>query len=250
LRHLFTTERTFDAIAQGELRALGLGRKVIVEAVSEKAISLVNLMTGRRPLQACRVLPEPLGWDFLCSAFQFLLSTPSQLPTGDCSHLAALRHGAASPLLIGVCNHTIKLCRATAHRLGPFSGTSSGSTGGISVGISQYGLALANDRSAALDECRSPIVPVTDSFSSAPTCSWDALMVFRIFRANQIPAPRKAIWLRRFPSAYQLLAIQAVNSFMASPLDWDRGNLQLRCGGRNWQEVQETGKCFSCPGSP
>jgi hypothetical protein len=48
------------------------------------------------------------------------------------------------------------------------------------------------DRSGtALDECRSEIAPVTDSFNSAPTCSWDALIVLRIFRANQIPAARK-----------------------------------------------------------
>jgi hypothetical protein len=40
--HLFTTERTFDAIAQGELRALGLGRKVIVESRIEKAIALLT----------------------------------------------------------------------------------------------------------------------------------------------------------------------------------------------------------------
>jgi hypothetical protein len=74
------------------------------------------------------------------------------------------------------------------------------------------------DRSAtAGDECRSEIAPVTDSFNSAPTCSWDAHIVFRIFRANQIPTARKATCTRRFPSAYQLLCIQAVNSFMASP---------------------------------
>jgi hypothetical protein len=142
------------------------------------------------------------------------------------------------------------LCRATAHRLGPLSGSCRGPTGGISAGVSQYGLALANDRSAtALAECRSPIAPVTDSLSSAPTCSCDALIVFRIFRANQTPAPRKANWLRRFPSAYQLLCIQAVNSFMASPLDWDSFNLQLCSGTGNWHEVQETGRWFSCPGS-
>jgi AcrR family transcriptional regulator len=40
--HLFTTERTFDAIAQGELRDLGLGRKVIIEAMIEKVIALLT----------------------------------------------------------------------------------------------------------------------------------------------------------------------------------------------------------------
>jgi hypothetical protein len=185
-----------------------------------------------------------------CGAPELAIPAPrsGQLPAGDCNHLTALRQGAASPLLMGACSHTTRLCRATAHRLGPLSGSCSGPTGGISVGVSQYGLALANDRSEpALDECRSLIPPVTESLSNAPTCSWDALIVFRISRTNQTPAPRKANWLRRFPSAYQLLCIQAVNSFMASPLDWDSLNLQLRTGGGNWHEVQEMGRRFSCP---
>jgi hypothetical protein len=37
--HLFTTERTFDAIAQGELRDLGLDQKVVLEAIVEKLAS-------------------------------------------------------------------------------------------------------------------------------------------------------------------------------------------------------------------
>ncbi len=110
------------------------------------------------------------------------------------------------------------LCRATAHRLGPLSESFGSPAEGTSSCVSQYGLALANGRSAAaLDDCRSEIAPVTDSFSSAPTCSWDALIVFRILRANQIPAARKTNSLRRFPRAYQLLCTQVVNSFMASP---------------------------------
>ena len=40
--HLFTTERTFDAIAQGELGDLGLSRKVIIEAMIEKVISVLT----------------------------------------------------------------------------------------------------------------------------------------------------------------------------------------------------------------
>jgi len=39
--HLFTTERVFDAIAQGELRALGLDRGIVVEAMVEKVRSLL-----------------------------------------------------------------------------------------------------------------------------------------------------------------------------------------------------------------
>jgi len=37
--HLFTTERTFDAIAQGELRDLGLDQKAVLEAMVEKVAS-------------------------------------------------------------------------------------------------------------------------------------------------------------------------------------------------------------------
>lgn len=37
--HLFTTERTFDAIAQGELRDLGLNQEVVLEAMVDKLAS-------------------------------------------------------------------------------------------------------------------------------------------------------------------------------------------------------------------
>ena len=37
--HLFTTERTFDAIARGELRDLGLDQKVVLEAMVERVAS-------------------------------------------------------------------------------------------------------------------------------------------------------------------------------------------------------------------
>lgn len=36
--HLFAMERTFDAIAQGELSDLGLDRKVVIEALVQKVI--------------------------------------------------------------------------------------------------------------------------------------------------------------------------------------------------------------------
>ena len=39
--HLFTTERVFDAIAQGELRALGLNRGFVVKAMVEKVRALL-----------------------------------------------------------------------------------------------------------------------------------------------------------------------------------------------------------------
>jgi hypothetical protein len=37
--HLFTTERTFDAIAQGELRDLGLDQRVVLQAMVQKVAS-------------------------------------------------------------------------------------------------------------------------------------------------------------------------------------------------------------------
>jgi AcrR family transcriptional regulator len=40
--HLFTTERTFDAIAQGELRDLGLDRQVVIESMVQKVISVLS----------------------------------------------------------------------------------------------------------------------------------------------------------------------------------------------------------------
>lgn len=40
--HLFTTERTYDAIGQGELQALGLDREIVVEAMVEKVLALLS----------------------------------------------------------------------------------------------------------------------------------------------------------------------------------------------------------------
>ncbi len=39
---LFTTERTFDAIGQGEIQALGLDQDVVVEAMVEKVLALLS----------------------------------------------------------------------------------------------------------------------------------------------------------------------------------------------------------------
>ena len=40
--HLFTTERTFDAIAQGELRDLGLNREAVIEAMIKKVTAALG----------------------------------------------------------------------------------------------------------------------------------------------------------------------------------------------------------------
>jgi AcrR family transcriptional regulator len=40
--HLFATERTFDAIAQGELRDLGLDRQMVIESMMQKVISVLS----------------------------------------------------------------------------------------------------------------------------------------------------------------------------------------------------------------
>jgi AcrR family transcriptional regulator len=40
--YLYTTERTFDAIAQGELRALGLNRDLVIDAMVESTIAALG----------------------------------------------------------------------------------------------------------------------------------------------------------------------------------------------------------------
>ena len=40
--YLYTTERTFDAIAQGELRALGLNRDLVIDAMVESTIEVLG----------------------------------------------------------------------------------------------------------------------------------------------------------------------------------------------------------------
>ena len=40
--HLFVTERVFDAIGQGEIQALGLDRKVVVESMVERVLALLR----------------------------------------------------------------------------------------------------------------------------------------------------------------------------------------------------------------
>jgi AcrR family transcriptional regulator len=39
--HLFTSERTYDAFAQGELRELQLDRKIVIEAMVQKVLSML-----------------------------------------------------------------------------------------------------------------------------------------------------------------------------------------------------------------
>ena len=39
--YLFTSERTFDAFAQDELRELGLDRKMVIEAMVQKVLSML-----------------------------------------------------------------------------------------------------------------------------------------------------------------------------------------------------------------
>jgi len=42
LIHLYTTERTYDAIAQGDISALGLKRKFFIEAMVQNVIAVLN----------------------------------------------------------------------------------------------------------------------------------------------------------------------------------------------------------------
>lgn len=116
---------------------------------------------------------------------------PDQFPAGAWSHVITRRKGECCALLIGVCSQWSTLRPASPKRPGPLSVCSGGAGGTISDGTSQYGLASARDRLApATDESRSPATPVIESFRSAPNCSWEALIPFRILRANQTPAIR------------------------------------------------------------
>jgi AcrR family transcriptional regulator len=45
--HLYTTERTFDALAQGELRELDLDRKIVIEAMTQKVLSMLVSKTNQ-----------------------------------------------------------------------------------------------------------------------------------------------------------------------------------------------------------
>jgi hypothetical protein len=42
LVYLWTTERTFDAIAQGEVRDLGLDRTLVIEAMVERTLEALG----------------------------------------------------------------------------------------------------------------------------------------------------------------------------------------------------------------
>jgi AcrR family transcriptional regulator len=48
--HLFTTERTYDAIAQGELRALGLSRRAILHAMVHQVTALLRCPIHRQAM--------------------------------------------------------------------------------------------------------------------------------------------------------------------------------------------------------
>ena len=130
----------------------------------------------------------------------------------------ARRQRTTSPLLIGAFNQRTSRRHATANRPGPLCAGSGRLAVCVSEGVAQYGLASARERSAlALEECRSAAAAVIDSFSSAPTWSWNALIVLRILRANQKPEAKKASSNTRFPSSYQLICIQELNSLMFPP---------------------------------
>src|SRR5882672_9625856 len=91
---------------------------------------------------------------------------------------------------------------------------------------------------------RSATGPLIESLSRAPNCSWEARMVRRILRANQMPAAKKANWARRLPSAYQLLWIQ-VYSFMGAP--WTGAGLIYNSAGpveTGWKSRKRTGDSF------
>ena len=76
-----------------------------------------------------------------------------------------------------------------------------------------------------------------ESLSRAPICSWNTLRVLRKLRANQRPATKKTSCTSRLPSAYQLISVQELDSFMFSRLGRDQSKLASGKEARNWQQV-------------
>jgi AcrR family transcriptional regulator len=46
--HLFTTERTYDAIGQGEIQALGLDREVVIDSMVANVLAMISGQSQRR----------------------------------------------------------------------------------------------------------------------------------------------------------------------------------------------------------
>jgi AcrR family transcriptional regulator len=46
--HLFTTERTYDAIGQGEIQALGLDREVVIDSMVANVLAMISGLSQRR----------------------------------------------------------------------------------------------------------------------------------------------------------------------------------------------------------
>lgn len=132
-----------------------------------------------------------------------------------------------------------------------FSGLSAVLAGCVSDGVNQYGLvspklflALALAPGWDASRSRGASGGVIVSLSSAPICSWNERKVFRILRANQIAAIRKAISTRKVPSSCQFICIQELISVMLVLfLRLGNSTLALARNTGNWQKVQETGRC-------
>ena len=136
---------------------------------------------------------------------------PGQLPAGACSHLIALRQGAASPLLMGVCSQTTRLCRTTAQRPGSLF----------------WELQRANGRYLRR---RKPI--------GARTCESS-------FGDGHRRVPLRGCTRNRQLQQRPDVLLRGPHL----GLGFVQFTTRLRAGG-NWLEVQETGRCLPCPLGP
>jgi len=97
------------------------------------------------------------------------------------------RQGVTLEMIIGSRNQSNRRCQA------PLSVGSGALTVGVSEGASQYRLVSAEEPLAiVLAKRRSAGAAVIVNFRSAPTCSWNALIILRILRANHTPATKNA----------------------------------------------------------
>lgn len=156
---------------------------------------------------------------------------------------------------MGVCNHRRRPLHASPRCLlrcfsaGKVSAGASAAAGHSAI---TYGVGRSADMldvigcAAVADLAGWRNSSVNESFRRAPNCSCEARMALRILRANHRPAARKANCARRLPSAYQLLCIQPLNSFMIAP--WP-GSLSVAPSRarQNWHKVQETGRPLPAP---
>src|SRR5947209_15699380 len=180
---------------------------------------------------------------------------------GVCSHCTADRHAPADsfvPISIGSAPNMVRGCEATLTvRVSARASIGRVSAGTrevcVSAGVSKSVLTLTEgmvsatvSRATASLDFSSLGGVLIDNRGSAPTCSWKARMVLKIFLANHAAVARNAICTSRVAISFQLLCVQESNSLIIPPRT-SPPNLQLLPAGRNWCEGQETVSYPSMP---